>query len=111
MLEIKGRFSCGKIKDVGNSKILNLSNSDKDNNGNYINTYYQMFLNEKSANMFTVDMKKKIANPDEFLIVEIHGYLKVSKNGDYTNLTIIPIEVKEYIKNDGGNNYDDSLPF
>lgn len=109
MLEISGRFSCGKIKDLGSTKVLNLSNSDKDKDGNYVNSYYQMFLNEKAANMFTVDMKKKIANPDDFLIIEIHGYLKVSKNGNYTNLTIIPKEVKEYKKGDVNN--DDDMPF
>lgn len=100
MLEIIGRFSTGQIKNVGNSQIMTLVNSDKDKDGVYQKIYYQMFLNEKSKAMFSDQMKQKIKNPDQFLIIDLEGYLKVSYNNNYTNLTIIPTKIKEYI---GGN--------
>lgn len=102
MLEIKGRFSCGQIKNVGSAQIMTLVNSDKDKDGNYQKAYYQMFLNEKSKAMFNNQMKLKIKNPDQFLIIDLEGYLKVGYNNKFTNLTIIPAKITEYIK-DGGN--------
>lgn len=109
MLEIKGRFSCGKVKDLNGTKVLTLSNSDKDRDGNYYNSYYQMFLTEKAADLFTNEMKRKIGSADEYLIINISGYLKVSKNGNYTNLTIYPKSIEEYKKGDAIN--EKNLPF
>lgn len=100
MLRIEGRFSCGQIKNVGNSQIMTLVNSDKDKDGNYQKAYYQMFLNDKTKSMFSNQMKQKIKNPDQFLLIDLQGYLKVSYNNKFTNLTIIPERITEYI---GGN--------
>ena len=102
MLEIKGRFKCGQIKDIGTSQVMTLVNSDKDKEGNYQKAYYQIFLSEKAKSMFTIEMKRKIKDLDQYLIIDIEGYLKVSYNNKFTNLIIILNKISEYLG--GGNN-------
>ena len=98
MIEIKGIFKATEIKEVNGKKLMILSNSDKDQNGNYINTYYKMWCTEKVSNMVSVELKKKI----EKTLLVIDGWLKVSvseSNGKkYTNLTIFPKRIEEYKK-------------
>lgn len=97
MIEIKGIFKCNEIKEVGSKKVLSLSNSDKDQDGNYINTYYQIWLSDKVSKLVDPNLKMKIANK---CLVNISGWLKVTKSNDnkFTNLTIFPTKIEEYKK-------------
>lgn len=95
MIEIKGLFKCTEVKEINGKKLLNISNSDKDQEGNYKNTYYQIWVNEKVNNLFTVELKQKLTK----CILSIEGWLKVNKTDKYTNLTIYPTAIKEHIKN------------
>lgn len=97
MLEIKGRFKCMEIKEINNTKLLSIVNSDKDKDGKYINTYYQIWLNDKVSKMVNPDLKKKMANN---AIIDIKGFLKVNKTNKYTCLTIYPKEITEFRKNE-----------
>jgi hypothetical protein len=96
MLSVRGVFKCIEIKDVKGKKILSLSNSDKDRDGNYKNTYYVIWVNEKVSKMVNDDLKRKMKNK---AILDIKGFLRVSKKDKYTNLYIYPTEIKEYKKN------------
>jgi hypothetical protein len=99
MVKINGIFSTGSIKQTTNgTKYLNISNMEKDQKGNVSYTYYTVWLNDKASKAFPSDIKRKIANNSHGALVEIEGYLKVGRHGNYTNLTIIPLEVKEYKK-------------
>lgn len=95
MLEIKGTFSTGEAKQAGKNLILNIINSEKNKDtGEYDKTYYQMWLTDKTKNLLGYNVLKRIEN-QEFCLIEIEGLLKVTKNGNYTNLTIIPQKIVE----------------
>ena len=95
MVKIEGLFKCNEIKEFKNSKKLSLSNSDKDKDGNFKNTYYDLWLTEKVSNMVNPELKKKMVNKG---MINIKGWLKVTKTNNYQNLTIYPSEITEYIK-------------
>ncbi|MFA5397877.1 MAG: hypothetical protein WC346_17840 [Methanogenium sp.] len=94
MLEIKGLFKCTEIKEISGKKVLTLVNSEKDKDGKFTNTYYQVWVNDKVSNMVNAELKKEITK----ILINIEGYLKVSKNGNYTNLTIYPNKIEKYKK-------------
>lgn len=101
MLKINGVFHTGKVKETDKgTKYLTISNVNKDKKGNKTYTYYTLWLNEKASKLFSNDIKRKIAK--DGAIVCIDGYLHVNinktQNNNYTNLTIIPLEVKEFTK-------------
>lgn len=104
MLEIKGLFTTGKIKGVGTGEVLTIVNSTKNKDGNYEKTYYQMWLNEKTLNMLTRDQVNKIYDGNQYLILNIEGYLNVTKNNNFTNLTIIPTNITVYERNNNHGN-------
>lgn len=96
MIKIEGMFKCIEIKEINGNKVLNLSNSDKDKDGKFNNTYYQIWLSEKVSNMVNDQLKRKMANKS---MIDVKGWLKVLKKDKYTNLTIYPTEISEHIKN------------
>lgn len=97
MLRINGIFSTGTEKETqGGTKYLSLCNTDKDQQGNINKSYYTMWLNDKAYDLIEPHIIEKLS--DRGALVVIDGFLKVNKNGQYTNLTIIPKEIKEYSK-------------
>lgn len=98
MIEVKGLFKVTEIKEIGDKKLMKLTNSDKDKDGKYINTYYQIWCNEKVSKMTSNELKKKILKT----LISISGWLKVDVseiNGKkYTNMTIFPSSIEEYKK-------------
>jgi hypothetical protein len=98
MIEVKGLFKVQEIKEIGDKKLMKLTNSDKDKDGNYINTYYQIWCNDKVSKMTSNELKKKITK----VLISINGWLKVDVseiNGKkYTNMTIFPTSIEEYKK-------------
>lgn len=98
MLKINGIFSTGNLKATTNGKkYLNLSNVDKDQYGNKTYTNYTLWINDKVSDLFTNEIKRKLKNGNALIVID--GYLKVQKNDNYTNLTIIPTNIKEFSKN------------
>lgn len=95
MLHVNGIFSSGKIKETrtGN-KYLSLMHTDKDKDGNKSSSFYTMWLNEKCSKLVDNNTKKQMK--DSSVLLKIDGYLKVSKNGDFINLTIIPMKVERF---------------
>jgi hypothetical protein len=101
MLKISGIFkSCG-VEARGKGKLLSLANRDKDRDGNFSYTYYHLWINDKISKMIDDALKKKIA--EKKAILDITGFLKVQKVGNFTNLTIIPETITEYSKNNEVN--------
>lgn len=99
MITIKGIFKCNEIKTFNTGKkVLKLTNSDKDTEGNYTQTYYQVWVTDKVSAMVDVQLKKKLT--DKNTLLNIEGYLKVQidKNKKYINLTIYPTKIEEYKK-------------
>jgi hypothetical protein len=96
MIKIEGLFKCVDIKSINGNKVLNLSNSEKDKNGKFNNTYYQVWLSDKVSNMVDNELKHKMANK---AMINVEGWLKVLKKDKYTNLTIYPSKITEYKKN------------
>lgn len=96
MLKISGIFkSCG-LQVRGKGKLLSLSNRDKDKDGNFTYTYYHLWINDKISQMIDPELKKKIA--EKKAILEIAGFQKVQRVGNFTNLIIIPETIKEFRK-------------
>ena len=75
-----------------------INNWIDDKDGNYINTYYQIWCNDKVSKMTSNELKKKITK----VLISINGWLKVDVseiNGKkYTNMTIFPTSIEEYKK-------------
>lgn len=97
MLKVSGIFSTGEIKKTNNgTKYLKMCNQDKDNQGNISKNYYTLWLTDKASNIFDNALKKKIA--DNGALINLEGFLLVSRNNNYTNMTIFPSKVSEYNK-------------
>lgn len=94
MLKIEGVFKCKEIQKINNTPLLRLVNSDKDQDGNYKQTYYSLWVNDKVQNLFTTDLKRKLTKTS----LKINGWLRVKIDSKYTNLTIYPSSVEEYKK-------------
>lgn len=115
MLNIKNSFFyTGKIKETATKgiKYMSLCHVDK-NDDQKIKTYYRLWLTDKVSNLVTAELKKKMVNESVLLIIT--GYLKI-ETGEYTNMTIFPTEIKEYIRSNNNissssNNYDNNMPF
>jgi hypothetical protein len=117
MLKINGNFKIWDVKKINeNCSVLNLSNSDKDNEGNYTNSYFKIFLNKNTPE---TGLTKEFIMNKEFVMIE--GYLQIKPYCDkftgkikgYNNV-IYPKMVKKFEK----NNYiademsvEDILPF
>jgi hypothetical protein len=95
MIKVEGIFKCMEIKEISGKKCLKLSNSDKDKDGKYKNTYYDLWINEKSGKLFSNDIKRKLKDK---CMLDIKGWLKVVYSEKYTNLVLYPTAVKEYKK-------------
>jgi len=98
MLKISGRFKSEGIQEFSSRKKISLTNGEKDKDGKYNQTYYDLWINDKVSNMINPDLKREIANKKA--ILNITGYLLVKRNDKYTNLIIYPSSIKKYSKPD-----------
>jgi hypothetical protein len=94
MVKCEGVFKCQEIKEISGKKMLSLTNGDKDKDGNYKNTYYNLWINEKSGKLFSNELKAKLKDK---CMLDIKAWLKI-ETGKYINLTLYPTEIKEYKK-------------
>jgi len=94
MIKISGIFKCKEVKQIKDSKVIKLVNSEKDKEGKWNNTYYDIWVNDKVSGMINPELKKKLTNT----MLTIEGWLRVNLYGNYVNLTIYPTSIKEYMK-------------
>jgi hypothetical protein len=110
MLKVHGIFKTQKIEETPNGKkVLVLTQYDlfKDKSGNetYHNTWFKIYITEKSSALFSNDLKKKIAKNKIFL--EIDAGLKMGK---FDNILFLNEEVMEFIKQENDTSKDEKPP-
>jgi hypothetical protein len=95
MVSVAGIFKVQSIKDINGTQLLKLSNSDKNLDNTYNNTYYSLWLNAKALGLIEPTLIEEL---DTKPMIWVEGWLKVTKSGQYTTLTIYPTRCNKYDK-------------